>query len=129
MRSPETQQRCGERVRISLLSDAVDFFLDGEMIEGRQRQGEEEADSAIEMHESVAKCFVDLFGRACNCSGIRDTPMSGHRLAGPDGANLAGSVVTNSKNKIQFGGPGLGEFVPRLAAESRSRKLSRCQKL
>src|SRR5580658_1316055 len=114
MRFQEIRLPCGALLRSSLLSDAVDFFLDGEMIEGRQRQREEKADPAIEMDESVAESLIDLFRCSSYCSGIRNPPMSSHRLARPDGADLAGSVVANSKNKIQFGRAGLGEFVPRL---------------
>src|SRR5580704_7138625 len=129
MRSPETPQWCGERVRFSLLTDAIDFSFDSEMIEGRQRQGEEEADSAIKMHESVAKSLIDLFRCASDGSGIWNPPMSGHRLARPNGTGLTCSVVAYGKNEIQHGGPGLGEFVPGLAAESRNRKLCSFQKL
>jgi hypothetical protein len=37
------------------LSDAIDLFLDGELVEAGKRQRQKQTDSSIDPHERVAK--------------------------------------------------------------------------
>ena len=98
-----------------IATDAFDFSFDREIIEAGERQGEEEVDSRPDSRTRREMPY--RFVQACQCgSGIRHSPVCGDRLAGPDGTNLAGSVVAYGENEIELRRPGLGEFVPSLAA-------------
>ena len=57
--------------------------------------------------------------------------MGGHRLSGPDWADLFRCVVANRENKIELGRAGQREFIPCLAAQTlgwqvRHFELSQC---
>ena len=118
-----------EPVKISVAADACEFAFEGETVEGIERQGEEEADSAVEMDERIAERLVDLFRSAFDCCWIGNTPVSRHGLTGPDGTDFAGGVVTDGEDEIEWGSAGLGEFVPGLAAEAGGWKVRRVEKL
>ena len=47
------------RAALSLMADAVDFFLDGEFVETGQGQTQEQADPAIQNHEGLAECLLE----------------------------------------------------------------------
>ena len=48
---------------------------------------------------------------------ILDAPMRRHRLAGPDGAHLAGGVVADREHEVERRPAAVGELVPALAAQ------------
>src|SRR5262249_8423780 len=47
---------------------------------------------------------------------LRNTPMSGHRLSGPNGTNLFCRVVAHGEHKVHFGSTGFGELAPILGS-------------
>ena len=110
------------------MSDAIDFFFEGQFVEARKRQGKEQADTAVQNDKGVEKSAFDLRGVACNGGGIGNAPMGGYGLSRPDGTDFASGVVTNSKDKIHLGCAGLSEFVPALASQIGSGK-ARCFEL
>jgi hypothetical protein len=99
-------------------TDAIDFFLNRQLVETREGQREEEADSAVEHHEGIAKRLVDLFRRTGNSRGIGNTPMRGHWSAGPHGTNFVRSVVANREHKIDVRRPSFRELIPTFAAHA-----------
>src|SRR5437016_2504344 len=107
--------RCGRLVRG--LDDVVEFALECEAVESLQGKAEEETDSAIEDQEGVPEGAFDLRLAPANGGRVRHGPMSGHRLTGPYRADLFGGVVTDGQDEVEFGGSGLGEFIPGFAGE------------
>ena len=110
--------RCGRLVRG--LADVVEFALECEAVESLQGKAEEETDSAIEDQEGVPEGAFDLRLAPANGGRVGDAPMRGHRLTGPYRADLFGGVVTDGQDEVQFGGSGLGEFIPGFAVKTPS---------
>src|ERR1700693_6265986 len=113
--------RAGVPVKFSLLADAVNFLLDGELIQARQRQAQKQTDSAVEHHESITESALDFFRCAFGCCRIRNAPVSGHRLSWPDRTRFARRVVANGEHKIHLRRARLCELLPILAAQSACR--------
>ena len=65
----------------------------------------------------------------CDGRGILDAPVRRHRLAGPDGASLAGGAVADREHEIHNRGAGIGELVPALRAKALGRVSERVQHL
>jgi hypothetical protein len=89
------------------MPDLIDFFFDCEPIQSRERKAQEQTDSVVQQEKRIAKRFLDLlFGSTHRC-WVGYAPMGGHRLTGPDRADLFGRIVANRKNKIELWSPGL----------------------
>ena len=65
-----------------------------------------------------ARCLRFAFDRR----RVLDSPMRGHRLAGPDRADLARGIVANGEDEIELGRAVLREFLPALRAVAVGRK-------
>src|SRR6266404_4299478 len=110
------------RFGFTSLADAIDFFLDGELVEARKRQAKQQAYPAVKHHEGIAKRAFDLLRRSYYGGRIGNTPMGGHRLTGPDGANFLGGVVADREYEIELRCSGLSELVPIFAAQVSGRQ-------
>ncbi len=100
------------------LSDIVELPLECEAVESFQWQAEQEADSALENKKRIAKRPFDFRFGSMNGRWVWNTPMGGHRLSGPDWANLFRRVVTNRKNKVEIGRARQRKFIPCFAAQT-----------
>src|SRR6266404_8308834 len=132
MQCREIPRRGSERVKFSLPAYAVNFLFDGKLAESRERQAQEQHDSTVQSHESIAKGTLNLFRGALYGRGIGDTPMSGDGLARPHGTDFICRVVANGENVINSRRVGLRKFIPTLAAEALGRtagKLDLFQRL
>jgi hypothetical protein len=98
------------------MTDAVHFFFGG-LVEAGERKREEQIDTAFKVNESVVEGAGNFFGSALDGGGIGNAPMRGDGMAGPDGADFLGSVITDGDDEIKFGRIGLGEFIPGFAAQ------------
>ena len=127
--SVPTNSAAIRRERLAVIAGrCLDFFLDGELLQGGERQGEEEADSAVEGEKGIAKGALDLFGRALDRCGIGDAPVGGHRLAGPEGQTSLAALSQTVKTK-SIGGARAGRTRPRIccaALQSRCQLSSSC---
>src|SRR3546814_19692223 len=56
--------------------------------------------------------------RAFDRGGIFDPPVRGHRLAGPGRTGLAGGIVADGEDEIEFGRVRAREFVPAFRAQT-----------
>ncbi len=102
----------------SLVADGVEALLDGEGIEGREREGEQQGDAAIEGGEGVCVGAVDFLRSAADGGGIGHSPVGGDGLAGPDGADFFGRVIANGEDEVEVGRAGLGKLIPGFAAQT-----------
>ena len=102
----------------SLIPNLVYFSLDGKAVKPGERQTDEQTDPAIEGEKCIPVGFLYLLDRPLHGGGIGNTPVRGHRLAGPYRANLFGSVVTNRENEIERGSFRTSELLPAFAAET-----------
>src|SRR6267154_5544685 len=125
MRCREIPMRDGEKAKFSLPAYAVDFRFDGKLAERRQGQAQEQHDSPIQSHEGIAKHTLNLFRRALYSRWIGNTPMSGDRLARPNGADFICRVVADGENEIHPRRIGLRKFIPTLAAEALGRSAGK----
>lgn len=100
-----------------LTADVIEPALEGEAVEAGERQCEEKTDAAVEEEEGIAEGCGNVTGGVANRAGVGNTPVGSHRLTGPNRTNFFGGVITKSKDEIQFGSAGLGEFIPAFAAE------------
>jgi hypothetical protein len=50
--------------------NVVDFLLQGERMERRERKTEKQADASVEHSESLTKSMLDLFWRSLNGGGV-----------------------------------------------------------
>jgi hypothetical protein len=57
------------------LPNVVDFLLQRERVERRERKTEKKADAPVEHGESLTKSMLDLFWRSLDGGGVGDTPM------------------------------------------------------
>src|ERR1700746_3201373 len=116
--------RWGSRVRcdrqIRGLADVVEFALECEAVESLQGKAEEETDSAIEDQEGVPEGPFDIGLAPANGGRGGHAPMRVHRLTGPYRADFCSGVVTDGQDEIEFGGSGLGEFIPGFAVKTPS---------
>src|SRR6202140_5331363 len=108
---------------MSSLSDRIDLLLQREAVKGGERQAQ--GYSPPQQKECLPKSLLHLLGGSLHCGWIWDTPVCGHRLAWPDGADFVCGVVTNGKNEIEPGSVRLREPVPTLAAKTSRRQVSR----
>ena len=106
------------------MADAVDLFLDGEFIEARQWQAQEQTYPAVENHEGFSKGPFDLLWRTCYRRRIGHAPVGRHRLAGPHGANFPSRVIANGEDKIEGRSARPCELTPIFAAEALGREVS-----
>jgi hypothetical protein len=102
---------------------AVNFSLDGELVEACEWETKKKANSSVECHERVPKGFLNLLWHALDCGGLGYSPMSGHGLSRPYWAYFLRRVVAYGKNKIQVGSAVLCELVPILAPQTIRREL------
>src|ERR1700722_7483606 len=110
---------------MSLFSDRIDFLLQREAVESRERQAEEKTDPSIQQKECLAECLLDLLPRSLHRSWIGNAPMRGHRLAGPYRTYFIRGVVTDRENEIEFGSIASGKLVPTLATKTSGWQVSR----
>src|SRR6516165_9122213 len=97
------------------MADLVDFAFDSQAIQSFEPQAGEELDTGFERLIRNTKGAVLLGLRALDSRRIRHAPMGGHRIAGPDRADLTGGLVANGEDEIHLGRARLGEFVPTFA--------------
>src|SRR5215831_767137 len=86
---------------IANATDDVQFLLQYEVVHGRERQAEEQSDAAVEQEEHVSECPLDFFFGSFDCCGVRDSPMSRHRLSEPDRTDFLRRIVADGKDKIE----------------------------
>src|SRR5208282_3339598 len=113
----------------SLLPDAIDFLLQREAIERRQRKREKETDPAVENKKRVAKSAFDFSGVSLHGSRVGNSPVCGHGLSRPQRAGFLGGIVANREDEVHFGSARSPEFVPALAAQASGRDTSHFQLL
>ena len=101
-----------------MVPDILDLFLDCQLLDGGKGKAKEESDATFQSHEGIMVCTLDFLCRATNRSGIGESPVSGHWVTGPDGADFFRCVVTDGKDEIELGRIGLREFVPTLALKA-----------
>jgi hypothetical protein len=70
------------------LPNVVDFLLQGERVEHRERKTEKQADASVEHGESLTKSMLDHFWRSLEGGGVGDTRMRRHGLAKPQRTDL-----------------------------------------
>jgi len=109
------------------VADSVDLPLDGEFVETRKGQAQEQAYPAVKNHKGFPKGLFDLLRRACHRRRIGDAPVGRHRLAGPHRADFLGCVVTNSKDEIELRRARPRELAPILTAKAIGRKMHEFQ--
>src|ERR1019366_10168298 len=95
----------------SLLSNAIDLFLQRETIEGRQRKREKKTDAAIEKKKRFAKGALDFCWSSGDGSRIGNSPVRGHGLPRPQRAGLLGGVVADREDEVHLGRAGPPEFI------------------
>ena len=66
------RSRIAERLS---LPNVVDFHLQGERVERRERKTEKKADASVEHGESLTKSMLDLFWHSLDGGGVGDSPM------------------------------------------------------
>src|SRR3546814_5099537 len=83
-------------VRWSLgAADFLEFQFHCHLVDAVVRQREEERDAVRQIMERAFERFA--LTRAFNRGGVLDPPMRAHRLAGPDRARLAGSIIADGE--------------------------------
>src|SRR3546814_4684685 len=94
------KQKTAYEMRISDWSS--DVCSSDLLIETFERKPAEQADAIVEITHRREKCLflVAPFNR-CR---VLDPPMRRHRAAGPDRTGLAGGIVANGENEIEFRG-------------------------
>src|ERR1700719_1821315 len=97
---------------LSLLADAINFFLNDKRVEAGQRETEKQIYSTVQRHECISEHFLYHFRRSFNCRWIGDSPMRSHRLTGPHWAHFCRGTVTHGEYKVQLGSAGLCKFIP-----------------
>src|SRR6204780_5899366 len=100
------------------MPNLVNFLFDCEPIQSWKRKAQEQTYSAVEQKKRVAKRFLDSLLASSNRCRVGYAPMSCHGLAGPDGTNLFGGIVTNREHKIEIRSTRLSQLVPCLASET-----------
>ena len=83
-------------------ANLIDLVLDGELFQRAQRQGEEQADSAIEDHKGVAKRARHFLFRSLHRCRVGNAPVRRHRLPRPVRALLLRRVVAHREDEIQL---------------------------
>src|SRR5258707_15876189 len=91
------------------LPNVVDFLLQGERIERRERKTEKQADASVEHSESLTKSMLDLFWRPLDGGGVGDTPMRRHGLPKPQRTDLIRCVIADCEDEIKRRGIRLRE--------------------
>src|SRR5260370_6939776 len=97
-RSPSAERCLFERCL--LMSYLVDFLLQGKLVECRERQGQEQADSPIENGEGVTKCAFYFFRPAHAGARVGHAPLCRQRLSRPERADLRVDVIADLKHII-----------------------------
>jgi len=77
------------------------------LIERSDRQRGEHADTLRQHPVGILEREGDFCSRAPGRCRIRNAPVRGHRLSGPDGTGFASGIVANGKYKIESGRSGL----------------------
>src|SRR3546814_18761386 len=71
------------------------------------------------VRELVQRTFESFaLARAFDRGGIFDPPVRGHRLAGPGRTGLAGGIVADGEDEIEFGRVRARDFVPAFRAQT-----------
>ena len=83
------------------LANIVDFLLQGERIERRERKTEKQADASVEHSESLTESMLDLFWRSLDGGWVGDTPMCGHGLPRPQRTDLVRCVIADCEDEIK----------------------------
>src|SRR5579864_1069873 len=103
---------------LSLFPDPIDPSLDRQLVEARQRQPEEQSNTAIECHKRVAKRPLQHRLILAGISGIGNSPMRRHWLAGPDWTSLLGCRIAECEHEVHSWCSVSRKFAPALAAKS-----------
>jgi hypothetical protein len=77
-------------------------FFNGKPVEAGGRKAQEQADSAFEHEESISKGARHLLIAALHRRGIRHSSMRSHGLAGPNGTDFLGCLITDRRNKTKL---------------------------
>src|SRR6516162_9427557 len=81
-------------------ADLVDAALDRQAVELGDRKRDKQLDAVFEGDVSLAEGAPLLGIRALHGGGIGDTPMGGHRIAGPYRAQFARRLVAHGEHEI-----------------------------
>ena len=82
-------------------TDVVEAALQRQPVKTRERQIHKNLDPIAEPAIRIGEGLRDLNWRAVNRGWIGYAPMRAHRLAGPNRAHLASSVVANGEHEIE----------------------------
>ena len=96
------RRRAGRR----RLADIGKPLLQGQAIQGRQRQIDEDIDAVVQHAEGLFEGQLFLRFAALGRRRIWYAPVSSYGLAGPERADLAGGVVADGKIKSKVDAPG-----------------------
>src|SRR5262245_6381991 len=102
----------------SLPPDPLNFLLQSQFVQARQRQCQKQTDPAIQCHEGLPKGTRNLIRRSLHSRRIGHPPVRGHRLTRPYGTDLLRSVVANRENKVHLWRTRLRKLIPALAAHA-----------
>src|SRR5215467_8662748 len=103
-------------------ADLVKLFLEGKAVKLVKWQASEQRYAPVELRVGFDKGSPLIFITALNCRRVLNSPVRGHRLAGPDRAGFR-RLIAHCKNKMQERRARSGELTPVLAAQLLSRKV------
>ena len=93
-------------------------ILQGQTVELVEGQIHENVDAVLQVRVSAEEGAALLLVGAFHRGGIFQTPVGRHWLAGPDRADFRRRVVADGEDEVHFGGTGLRELRPILAAQT-----------
>ena len=89
--------------RLSLsFADRVELFLQGQLIEGSERQAHEDIDAVRQHPQRIRECEPHFRLGAGGCGWIGHTPMRRHWLPRPERTDLLRGVVADREDEIEF---------------------------
>src|SRR5215475_7256392 len=91
-RATSALRRCASR---RLAADCIELALQGEPVEGAQRQAGEQLYTVVQRREGLAKGAAALDLRALDRGRVGQSPVSGHRMARPRRARFASGAVAD----------------------------------
>lgn len=97
------------------MTDPIDLSFGRHAVESGQREAHEELNATVEMQVGVTKGTFYLIRRSGYRCRIRDSPMGGHRMAGPDRADFVRCVVADGEDEIHVRRVGFCELIPGFA--------------
>src|SRR4249920_3477940 len=85
-----------------LLANFLETLGQGDAIQFGQRQAEEQLNAVLQPAVGMEECLALVLIAAFDGGRILDAPVRGDRLARPHRAHLAGRVVANGEDEVEF---------------------------